>query len=279
MLFAIAPAGSAEQIPLLNPSFEALTGTDPIHFDTQGRLRPGHYSSFPKPLTPAGFLSVDAIPGWVGDGTAGTMAPLVGAVIGSLFGTVPHGQNTAYFLDESVLQQFLIRTYQANTRYVLTAEIGRPSSVAPPAVWHGFVLSLGAGYEWIAVNSGPLDIPAGSFRTVEISYSVAPGDPWIGHPITATLAGGGPSPTHFDHVRLEAQPLTGPPTSIATAVEVKWPSRLNEWYQVQRATRLNNPDWLPITGTLRGTGEPMSLFEVAAEQARYYRIMPMRPPQ
>ena len=95
---------------------------------------------------------------------------------------------------------------------------------------------------------------------------------------TIMLFGRGLPQTHYDNVRLDLEPLDVPPASIARAVEISWPSRLNEFYRVERATRVENPDWTPITGTLAGTGNRMAIFEVATDQARYYRLVPVAQP-
>lgn len=277
---AALPSLRAELIPLTNPSFENLTGNDPVHFDLEGKLRPGHYSSLQLPSTPAGFLAVNAIPGWASEasaGTGGTMAPLLGAAAGALFAAVPDGQNTIFLEGDGFSQQFLTRTYQANTRYVFSADVGRPRNVAPPPEGLGFALSLGAGFEPITLSQGQPIPAAGEFVRAEVAYSVVEGDPFIGQAITVGLLNSGPSAVHFDNVRLEAIPLAGPTAIISAAVQVKWESRKGEQYRVDRATRLQNPDWTPVVTGLVGTGEVMSLFEVAADQARYYRIVPVRP--
>lgn len=265
---------NAEPILITNPSFEGLTGNNATHFDAGGKLRPGHFTTFLNVADANALRLGEPIPGWECLGASGTMAPVTGGDPVAMFPALPNGQNTAYFDDDSYASQVLTAKYQTNTRYILTVEVGSPAGLGLES-FPGYSIGLGAGLQSLTTDTSTAPIPEGQFKTVRLAYSVTAGDPVIGQAISIQLFGMGPQ-THYDHVRLDAEPLELPVATIAPAVEISWPSKPGESYRIEQATQLSNPDWTPITGKLNGTGARMNLFQPAAEQARYYRVVPVQ---
>ncbi len=268
----------AESLPVRNGSFEEVAGGNTVHFLPDGSLREGHYASIEDPFDSLGIKLQEAVPGWGGGGVAGSVVPLVGVGQDKEFAAVPHGRTTAFLGSDSFLDQTLSRIAEANTRYVLKAEIGRPRSSAAEAAWAGAGLLLSAGGFVMATSLVPTGMVPGEFRTVEASYTVSPGDPTVGKVLAVGLFSGFVGTAHFDRIQLEAESLVVPTAQIAPAVEISWLSRTNEWYRVERAVSVTGPDWVPVAAPFKGTGNRIIFFETAATNAGYYRLVPVPPP-
>ena len=265
----------AEIITIPNPSFESLTGSDPAHFDVSGKLLPGHYSSFESPLTPMGFLSADPVPNWLVSGNAGIIAPVLGEGDQFQFSRLPDGRQALMLSDFGAVVQILPQRFRAGFRYTLKVDIGRSRTIDTSSTWE---VTLGTTLKSLAFDVGALQVPRGDFRTLALNYSVLEGDAAVDQQIMVSLNGSTGGPIYFDRVELTLEPVTRPLTSIAPAVEVTWVSKVNEWYRVERATRLSNPDWTPITAPQKGTGLQMRHFEVASGDVSYFRVIPVLPP-
>jgi hypothetical protein len=268
----------AESLPIRNGSFEEVTGDNAVHFLPGGSLRDGHYASIEEPFDGLGIQLAEAVPGWMGGGVAGSMAPRIGEGPETEFGLVPQGRITAFTGSDSYLDQTLTRSAEANTRYVFKAEVGRPRSSAGEPAWAGAGLLISAGGFVMATALVPTGMVPGEFRTVEASYTVSPGDPTVGKPIAIGLFSGFVGTAHFDNVRLEAEALVVPTARITPAVEISWLSRTNEWYRIERAVSVTGAEWVPVAAPFKGTGNRIAFFETAATNAGYYRLVPVPPP-
>ena len=152
----------AVPLPVVNPSFEALTGTDPTHFDASGHLLDEHYSAFNFAFGP-GFNSPDALPGWSGSGSAGTFNPTA-----ALFpGGVPDGQNTAWINVHGSLNQTLAGKFQAGRRYRLTVDVGALSSVP----FSGRALPQSPGARVVSISGG--EFLAGQAKEVSVRLAAS----------------------------------------------------------------------------------------------------------
>ncbi len=204
---ALANAGGAGKcagptrlvsLPVVNPSFEALTGADPAHFDATGHLLDNHYSAF-NFATPTGFNTADALPGWSGTGAAGTFNPP-----SNLFpGGVTDGQNTAWINVQGHLRQTLADTFQPGRVYQLSVDVGAPAGLQFP----GYVIGLYANGQAVAEDNNTKNIAAGSFATATVTAALAAGSPAVGAPIEIRLGipSFKPDQTDFDNVRLTVE--------------------------------------------------------------------------
>jgi len=116
---------------------------------------------------------------------------------------VPDGDQVAYS-NGGTIAQTLSAVLQPNTRYTLSAYIGRRNVIAFPAN----SIELVAGN--ILVSSNSVTPAAGTFERVTVSYtSGGVGDPLIGKPLEIYLSSFG-SHTNFDNVTLDASPIPEP---------------------------------------------------------------------
>lgn len=261
-----------------NPSFEDISGNASAHFGVTGRLLTGHYSFSVEPPDNLGFQSEDPVPRWLAEGEVGSMATPVGATAEAEFSSLPNGQNSLFLkFGSSVFQQLSSRA-EPGFRYTLRAKAGRPRSAAGQLGWGGADISLLAGGTVIITAKLTNDLVAGEFFELKGSYTVVAGDAAAGKPLLVAIGAGGCDGIHFDDVTLESEPMVLPQAAIQPAVEIGWDSRLNESYRVERASRLNSPDWVAVTGPLKGTGGRMSLFQIAAPTESFFRVVPV-PPQ
>ncbi len=192
----------AVPLPVVNPSFEALTGTDPAHFDASGHLLDEHYSAFNFAFGP-GFNSPDALPGWSGSESAGTFNPTA-----ALFpGGVPDGQNTAWINVHGSLNQTLAGKFQAGRHYRLTVDVGALSSVP----FSGYVIGLYANGQPVAVDNNSKVVVAGRFATATVDVTLPAGSPAVGASIEVRLGipGSTSGQTDFDNVRVTVEPPVG----------------------------------------------------------------------
>ncbi|GBE73193.1 hypothetical protein myaer87_04200 [Microcystis aeruginosa NIES-87] len=116
---------------------------------------------------------------------------------------VPDGNQVAYSNGGTIAQQ-LSAVLQPNTRYTLSAYIGRRKVLAFPAN----SIRLIAGNTLVSSNS--VTPAAGTFERVTVSYtSGGVGDPLIGKPLKIYLTSWGVQ-TNFDNVTLDASPIPEP---------------------------------------------------------------------
>ncbi len=112
-------------ISIVNPGFEAVTGSDPTFFDSSGKLIGGFYTIDPSQgSTPNAYLTTSPIPAWITYGTAGT-ANYTGT--GLLTVSSTEGQNVAYangFMGaHGSLSQTLATTFQVGLTYTLKVDV------------------------------------------------------------------------------------------------------------------------------------------------------------
>jgi hypothetical protein len=161
---------------------------------------------------PRGFYSINNITGWYS-------APADGKWQGVLDPTksqnltgndwfyggqpVPDGNQVAYS-NGGTIAQTLSAVLQPNTRYTLSADIGRRKGLAFPAN----SIRLIAGNTLVSSNS--VTPAAGTFQRVTVSYTSGDiGDPLIGKPLQIYLSSWGDQ-TNFDNVTLNASPIPEP---------------------------------------------------------------------
>ncbi len=202
-----------DTITVLNPGFEGLTGTDPVHFDSAGNLLSGHAALLSSQVTlPAvEYATATPVPGWqVSGGAAGTVNY---SGTQYLTGVAPDGQNVGFangFRNQhGVLSQSLGENYQVGLTYELKVDV---SSINGFPVGT-YSISLTAGGRLVAGASDLVPGATGLFSTVTVSASIDGNSTAAGQPITISLANGGVpqagTQVLFDNVRL---------TSSVTAV-------------------------------------------------------------
>ncbi len=194
----------ADSITIQNPSFEALTGSNPAYFDSSGALLPGHSSINPSQGHLATqYPTTDPTPGWQVIGTGGTVNENGTA---NVTPAATDGQNVAwangYQNQHGYLSQTLGATYQVGVTYELKVDVS--SIIGLPV--SGFTVSLNAGNTVVASAVNSMSIVPGSFSTVTLDASVNSGSLAAGQPISIVLASSGFSSTGteviFDNVRL-----------------------------------------------------------------------------
>jgi hypothetical protein len=264
-----------EIIPIPNPSFGSLTGSDPANFDANGTLLPGHFSSFESPHFPVEFLSAHPVPNWLVAGNAGIIAPLLGEGEQFQLSRLPKGRQILFLPSFGPVGQILPQVFRAGLRCTLKVDMGRPRNIETFNAWE---VTLGTLDKSIVFDAGALQVPPGDFRTLMLNYSVLEGDAAVNQQIMVMLSRPSNGPVCFDRVELTFEPAGGPLASIAPAVAVSWASGANEWCRVERAARLSSPDWTPITAPEKGTGPQMRHFEVASGDVSCFRVIPVLPP-
>ena len=206
-------AATTVSLPVANPSFEALTGTNLIHFDADGHLRDGHYSAFDF-ATGTGFNSTRAIPGWSGSGSAGTFNPSAAEFPRG----VTDGKNTAWinasFFAKGQITQTLPNRFLADRTYRLSVDVGAPAGLGFP----GYFIGLYANGRAVAADTNSVTVAKGRFATATVVVTLSADSPFIGAPIEIRLGLPDlkPDQTDFDNVRLTVDRL--PVGETATAV-------------------------------------------------------------
>ncbi len=217
------------EIPLANPSFELLTGTNLSHFDLQGQLLDGHYSALTEfPFEDSGFGVSEPIPSWVGNALAGTVNPP-----SSLFAAgVPHGQNVAWLNAGGQIGQLLGAAYKSGRHYRLEVDVGWPTGVG----FTGYVVGLYADGQVVAEDRNTLAILEGQFRRVTVEGILPPQSPLLGALIEVRLGNPGSQlgQVNFDNVRLTVE---SPEPPLECAPQLK---DLAVWYRGEGTAA----DWL-----------------------------------
>jgi hypothetical protein len=120
---------------------------------------------------------------------------------------VPDGDQVAYS-NGGTIAQTLSAVLQPNTRYTLSAYIGRRNVIAFPA--NSIRLLAGDTGPTILAISNSVTPTAGTFQRVTVSYtSGGVGDPLIGKPLQIYLTSFGVQ-ANFDNVTLDASPIPEP---------------------------------------------------------------------
>lgn len=188
----------AVDVPLENPSFEALTGTPRIHFNAAGHLRNGHFSQFSGGAFPQSFITPNAIPGWTyfGQGGAGTW----NIDEGFLDQPNPDGQHMGWVNEIGRFQQVTTHKIQPGRKYTLTVAIAGLKSVANS----GYFIRVYARNTTIIEDNNTYSLVPGIFTDTGLNFSVEPRSAFVDKPMMIELgtirATGGQ--TDFDHVRL-----------------------------------------------------------------------------
>jgi hypothetical protein len=189
----IVPQGQvrAASITILNPSFE-----DPIA-PQQGMT---------------GFYTLGVIGNWFNAAALGQDQGVLDpsksqALTGSdIFynGPVPDGNQVAYSNGGTIAQQ-LSAVLRPNTRYTLSAYIGRRKVLAFPN--NSIILLAGTT---VLASSNSVTPDPGTFLPVTVNYtSGSIGDPLIGQPLAIYLSSFGVQ-TNFDMITLDASPIPEP---------------------------------------------------------------------
>ena len=210
-----------DSIIIQNPSFEALTGSNPAFFDSSGNLLPGHGS---ETVVNSGnstvFETATPIPAWQVTGGAGGTFNYNGT---SYFSpAASDGSNVAwaneYGSTHTSISQTTAATYQVGVAYELNVDVSYAIGVPKP----GFTISLYAGTTLVASAIDSVSITPGTFSTVTLNASVNSGSDAVGQPISVVLASSGPAPKGtgvvFDNVRLSATTVPEPSTWVRAGI-------------------------------------------------------------
>ncbi len=194
-----------DDIAIVNPSFEDLTGTAPAHFDSSGKLLAGHAAinpiySFNPSLE---YQTSVPAPGWQTSNAAGTLNY---SGTPKLTTGATDGQDVAFangFQNQhGSLSQVLGVNYQFGLTYQLQVDVS--SVIGEPVA--GYTVSLYSGNIVLASAVDSISITPGLFSTVTISASIYGGSPSIGQPISIVLANSGNAGSGtqvlFDNVKL-----------------------------------------------------------------------------
>lgn len=205
---------SPRSIPVVNSSFENLTGTNRTHFDDKGVLLPGHYSeTIGFPLEVTGFASADPIPGWKAVGSSGT-ANYEGTGVNP--GGIS-GRHVAWINGAGTISQSVAAVATADTVYTLLADVTSLTGVAFP----GFSVGLFAGESPLGVATDSVVLKPGAFTSISVRVAVSASSSAIGKPLEIRLGTGAPGANRgqvvFDNIRLTAESLLPVPCVPAPA--------------------------------------------------------------
>lgn len=217
-------AALADPIPVINPGFEDLRGTDRAHFDANGRLLDGDYAWRNTPT--AGFATANPAPGWRVTGDAGTYNPSSSMVLGNEGRDVAFLQNPA---SGPSISQVLCQGL-APGRHTLRADIGRPGDGAP---FVGYRLRLLAGRTLLGEDVNSVLPPVGRMATATLVVDVPENHPQLGELVAVEL-GVGDLPGRGAYVLVDNVRLDGPPSPcrvLANSVsEFSGKQGSNNWY-------------------------------------------------
>ncbi len=207
---------SADSIAIADPSFEALTGSDPAFFDSAGKLRPYQGSiGVGAPHGSNAFNSADPIPGW----ETGSSAGIINYTGTPFFPNgVPDGQNVAWINVSGTISQTLTTTYQPNISYELDVSVGRLVGFDST----GYQISLYAGAQLLATDNNSISLTPGAFSTATVATIVPANSPAVGQPIEIVLQakglGNSAAQVVFDNVQLKATAVPEPSTLALAAL-------------------------------------------------------------
>jgi len=170
-------------------------------------------NSFEAPIITAQSGSVVAtglVGGWTfAGGAQGFFNPSLGETFSPGFGygpspVLPNGNQVAYSNGGTLAQQ-LSAVLQPNTRYTLSAYIGRRKVLAFPN--NSIILLAGTT---VLASSNSVTPDPGTFLPVTVNYtSGSIGDPLIGQPLAIYLSSFDVQ-TNFDMITLDASPIPEP---------------------------------------------------------------------
>ena len=189
-------------IPIANPGFEALRGTDSSHFGGDGTLLIGHSSLLPAfPQSATTYATLDPIPQWNVSGIGGTLIPGAGA----LNPGVTEGKSCSYLDANGALTQGLSTKVEGGNIYRLQVDIGAPAGTSGLQ----YTFALTAGNEVIARQTGVASI--GEMATITLPVLIKADSPLIGASLGVIL---GNLSSHsgsvlFDNVRLTQESAVG----------------------------------------------------------------------
>jgi hypothetical protein len=215
ILHALAPVGfalatpmvNAASIPIANSGFEALTGSDPSHFDISGQLLDDHYSTYGFAGSPNGFSDPDAIPSWTYNGPGGAGTWNVPAQY--IPAEAPEGINIAWINLTGTIHQDLNETIQVGCSYTLSVDVGTLLGISSP----GYRIGLYAGEIVLAESLNAVSLVEGGFVTVSVSYDALAGDLHVGEQLRILLGVGSDysgDQIDFDNVRLNKEAIATP---------------------------------------------------------------------
>ena len=195
---------SADSIAIADPSFEALTGSDPAFFDSAGKLRPYQGSiGVGAPHGSNAFNSADPIPGW----ETGSSAGIINYTGTPFFPNgVPDGQNVAWI------------NVSGTISYELDVSVGRLVGFDST----GYQISLYAGAQLLATDNNSISLTPGAFSTATVATIVPANSPAVGQPIEIVLQakglGNSAAQVVFDNVQLKATAVPEPSTLALAAL-------------------------------------------------------------
>lgn len=198
----IAQNAHASVLPVSNPGFEDLTGSDPAYFSS-GLLLDGHLTASSNPTNNSLiYVTANPIPSWTADTSAGgTMNPA------STFITPEStdGQNVAYS-SGSIIEQTLTFDILPSTHYILTVDVGHPNL---PSVGFNYHVWLSSGGFVLGEDANSVSIPLNSWDTSTVTWD-SPGDVPDGSHLTINLASNA-GVAVFDHVQIFSGSLAPEP--------------------------------------------------------------------
>ncbi len=205
LLLVQSPSASAALIPLNNPGFEALMGTDTAHFQTDGitpgQLLEGHFSAT-LDLGPNTFITTTPIPGWQGNAYGGTLNPTTtmfpgeaaeGQHVGGIFGLgYNYSQQTTFALQPGT--------------YTFTVAYGNPLDQTPSGrIW----ITAGANFLVDSGIGGLVEPAEGTWEERSIQVVIPGSHPYLGSLVGVGIANSA-GYALFDDARLEFTPVPEP---------------------------------------------------------------------
>ena len=209
LLLALSVAyAAAVPVTVLNPSFEIATL--PMTFAT-GSVSNLVTGTIPLGGTVGNWTAFNAPNGNNVGAFAPNAAPQNWTTPWWTGSNVGYMQNYATGTTSGGLTQTLSTTYQADTVYTLTVDIGRRQFQIAGSSF-GYALELWAGSTLVGTASH-LNLPLNSFGTDSLTATVATGSAAIGQNIEVRLLSNGVfSEAYFDNIRLDATAAPEPGT-------------------------------------------------------------------
>lgn len=132
-----------------------------------------------------------------------------------IVGFAAHGTDHLGMSSGHDVWQDLGVTYQANTRYTLTVAVGNRSGLTNPGNQSQYLLADTFGAVYATSIADASTVPVQTFLDAPVLVFDTPNNPLaVGKTIRILLQARGAGRSHFDHIRLDAEPLA--PTGTAT---------------------------------------------------------------
>jgi hypothetical protein len=280
---------SAVNIPVVNPSFDDLRGTDTNHFEPSGLLRTNHFAvrrSMPPWWTNECYVTPCPVPGW-----KISEPPAPQYVTTGTHRYTPYSFPTAdpnsmcLFLNASAPPSFASQVLchvLTPGIYTLSVNVGRRTESTDAGA---YLVELRAGGVVIAQDYNSQPREPGTFVTSACAAVIPTNHPCLGTHLEIRLYGS-PSTLHlsqisYDNVRLEGP--SGPCLTICEAVEIAWASETNKLYQILWSSNPTSTVWTPVeiptpwgsnTNLVSGNGTRVSVLDSVFErEQRYYRLV------